>query len=197
MIHIRLSARGLLFVVALVLTFGTGLQNAAATPILGQKVYYEGGSIEITILQSDATYLSNIYLFSTSSPILIGSRLDVNKVVNLSNLPSLGVAIGDELVFGIVVTNTGDQFVTGPGSSNPDNVPHAIVDYLDGPNGDVALFGFEDIRGGGDKDYNDAIFQASGGIGLTPRIPEPASVILLLSGLGAVAYLLRRNKNHS
>ena len=98
-------ATSIFFIFALVLALCFGLQNASAIPIQGQKVYYEGGSIEIKILQSDASYTSNIYLFSTSSPLLIGSSLDVNKVVNLSNLTGLGVAVGDQLVLGIFVNN--------------------------------------------------------------------------------------------
>jgi hypothetical protein len=60
--------------------------------------------------------------------------------------------------------------------------------------GDFAALGFEDIFGGGDRDYNDANFQLEGGIGnVSPRVPEPASLILVvvgMSGLGLVSRTL-------
>ena len=95
------------------LVFGFGFQDASATPILGQQVFYEGGAIEVTVLPYDASFTSNLYLFSTSTPLLVASNLEVGKVVNLGNLASRGVAIGDELVFGIVVTNTANTFFMG------------------------------------------------------------------------------------
>ena len=84
--------------------------------------------------------------------------------------------------------------MAGPASNNPDNVAHATVDYADSPTGDVAEFRFEDIFGGGDKDFNDAIFQISGGIGIAPppKIPEPDSAILLILGLVGVTWVSRR-----
>jgi Domain of unknown function (DUF4114)/PEP-CTERM motif len=59
-------------------------------------------------------------------------------------------------------------------------------------------FGFEDLKGGGDKDFNDVIFQASGGIGIvTPKVPEPASVILLIIGLLGVVGAGHRKRDDS
>jgi len=196
MIKKATTVKTLYLVLSLVLILGFGIENASATPILGQKVYYEGGSVEIKVLPYDAYYTSSLYLFSTGTPLFIAVNSEVGKVVSLGNLASLGVAVGDELLFGIVVANTGDTFLAGPASGNKDNFAHAAVDYLDSPTGDVALFAFEDILGGGDKDFNDAIFQVSGGVGVAvpPKIPEPASVTLLLFGLAGAAYVSRRKK---
>jgi hypothetical protein len=197
--------KAIFFVDVLFLSLGIGLRYASASPILGQKVYYEGGSIEVKVLPYDASYTNALYLFSGSSPLLIALNSEVGKVVTLSNLPSLGVAVGDELIFGILVTNTGDKFLTGPASRNPDNFAHAKIDYADNPTGDVALFAFEDLWGGGigiqrsgqlEPDFNDAIFQVSGGIGIvTPKIPEPASVILLIVGLLGVVGACHRKRD--
>ncbi|PYM55966.1 MAG: hypothetical protein DMD77_17740, partial [Candidatus Rokuibacteriota bacterium] len=97
-----------------------------------------------------------------------------------------GIAPGSELIFGILVLNTGDTFKMGPGGRNPDGVEHVLVDYAEGDGGDVALLGFEDLFGGGDHDYNDANFEIQGGIGFA-RVSAPASLILLLLGLAALA----------
>jgi len=78
----------------------------------------------------------------------------------------------------------------GPGSRNLDGIAHVSVDYAEGSSSDLATLGFEDLFGGGDFDYNDAMFKLEGGIGLR-QVPEPASLILLLLGLATAAPLLR------
>ena len=168
--------------------------GAMATPVIGQQLYYEGGDITVTVLPYSAAYTSNLYLFSTGGgPVLIANSSQVGTVVNLGNLATLyGIHAGDELIFGVLVLNTGDTFVMGPGSRNLDGIAHVSVDYAEGSSSDLATLGFEDLFGGGDFDYNDAMFKLEGGIGIAlRRVPEPASLILLLLGLAAAAPLLR------
>jgi hypothetical protein len=161
---------------------------AVAAPILGQQIYYEGGDVQVTVLPYSAAYTSQLILFSTPSPLVIATSSQVGQTFNLGNLAALyGMAPGSELIFGILVLNTGDTFKMGPGGRNPDGVEHVLVDYAEGDGGDVALLGFEDLFGGGDRDYNDANFQIQGGIGTFRRVPEPASLVLLLLGLAALA----------
>jgi hypothetical protein len=161
---------------------------AVAAPILGQQIYYEGGDVQVTVLPYSAAYTSQLILFSTPSPLVIATSSQVGQTFNLGNLAALyGMAPGSELIFGILVLNTGDTFKMGPGGRNPDGVEHVLVDYAEGDGGDVALLGFEDLFGGGDRDYNDANFQIQGGIGTFRRVPEPPSLILLLFGLAALA----------
>jgi hypothetical protein len=197
----KITPTGIYIIVILFLVFDSGFQNASATPILGQQLFYEGGPIEITVLPYDAGYTNELYLFSTATRLPIASNTEVGRVVILPNLQSLGVAVGDELLFGIVVTDTGNTFLIGPASRNIDNFAHATVDYAEGANSDVAELTFEDLLWGGDADYNDAIFRLRGGIGLerlTEAVilatPEPASVILLVLGLAGLASVFRRKK---
>jgi hypothetical protein len=160
---------------------------AVAAPILGQQIYYEGGDVRVTVLPYSAAYTSQLILFSTPSPLVIATSSQVGQTFNLGNLAALyGIAPGSELIFGIVVLNTGDTFKMGPGGRNPDGVEHVLVDYAEGDGGDIALLGFEDLFGGGDHDYNDANFEVQGGIGFT-RVSAPASLSLLLLGLAALA----------
>jgi hypothetical protein len=165
--------------------------GAMATPVVGQQLYYQGGDVTVTVLPYDAGYTSDLYLFSTGSPVLVANSSQVGTFKDLGNLATLyGIHPGDELIFGILVLNTGNTFVMGPGSRNLDGVAHVSVDYVEGGSGDLAILAFEDLYGGGDRDYNDAIFQVEGGIGLL-RVPEPASLALLLLGLAVVTFLVR------
>lgn len=189
--NIRVAAVVFAFVVFAFLV-GVGFPVCAtASPVLGQQIYYEGGHVSVTVLPYEAGYTSNLYLFSAGSPILIANSAQVGKVVDLGNLAALyNIKPGDELIFGIVVLNTGNTFLIGPGARNADGVAHAVVDYAEGTTSDFATLGFEDLFGGGDRDYNDANFQLEGGIGLA-RVPEPASLILLVFGLAGLALVSR------
>ncbi len=68
---------------------------------------------------------------------------------------------------------------------NRDGVDHSAI--LLSPMGGV-IVGLEDLRGGGDRDYNDLIVHVAG---VTP-IPAPGA--LLLAGLGTALVLSRRQK---
>jgi hypothetical protein len=190
-VHMRAPRGGVEFVavaaallLALVLSFPVAV---TAAPVLGQQIYYEGGDVRVTVLPYSAAYTSQLVLFSTPSPLVIATNSQVGQTFDLGNLTSLyGIAPGSELIFGIHVLNTGDTFKMGPGGRNPDGVEHVLVDYAEDPGGDVALLSFEDLFGGGDRDYNDAIFQIAGGIGLA-RVSAPASLIFLLFGFAALA----------
>jgi hypothetical protein len=165
--------------------------GAMATPVIGQQLYYEGGNVAVTVLPYSAAYTSNLYLYSSGGPVFIANSSQVGTFVNLGNLATAyGIHAGDELIFGILVLNTGNSFLMGPGSRNLDGIAHASVDYVEGSSSDRAILSFEDLFGGGDFDYNDAIFKVEGGIGLR-RVPEPASLTLLLLGLAALAFLVR------
>jgi hypothetical protein len=164
--------------------------GAIANPVVGQQLFYGGGNVTVTVLPYDAAYTSNLYVYSTGGPVLIANSSQIGTVVGLGNLATLyGFQPGDELIFGIRVLNTGDSFVTGPGSRNLDGIAHVSIDYAEGSSSDLATLSFEDLFGGGDFDYNDASFLVEGGIGLA-RVPEPASLTLLLLGLAAAVLLV-------
>ena len=94
------------------------------------------------------------------------------------------------LDFALLVITTGNVFHTGPAAGNPDGLAHAVVTY-DFLTPGTTLVSFEDVLGGGDKDYNDFIFAFKS----VTAVPEPETNVLMLAGLMAVAWLARRRKS--
>lgn len=97
---------------------------------------------------SGSGYTSDFYLAAPQS-IYLGT----GHVTPLGHTTDLGtLAAGQELVFGIYVRNTGLTYYSGPASRNPDGQYHAAVGAYAN---DEYRVGFEDLFGGGDRDYND------------------------------------------
>jgi hypothetical protein len=63
-------------------------------------------------------------------------------------------AEGTELVFKLLVKQTGDAFYSGVGTRNLDGQIHAVIRDV----GEQVVVGFEDLHGGGDRDYDDVVF---------------------------------------
>lgn len=164
-----------------------------AAPVLGDKLFYTGGTLDVTILSTTAGYnsLLSLYLLNplTTSAVFGWNHADLGTTYTYN--PGLnGYAIGDELVFGIYVQDTGTTFFIGDAARNPDNLIHASVD---GNAGSFDyLVGFEDLFGGGDLDYDDNVFGFKGGV--TSSIPEPTPTALLAGSLLALAAFRRRRR---
>ena len=135
---------------------------ALAAPELGGQLFSTGQPVEVQVLPASAGFTSELWLFEPAPAKRLATNRDVGLVVQVGTFPA-----GVELVFGIKVLNTGDTFKMGPGDRNPDGQPHAVVNFLEPGRAQV---GFEDLFGGGDRDYNDNMFEFRGGI-----VEEPPS----------------------
>ena len=126
---------------------------------------------ELVVLSQDATAISRfcggLAGFSSDAYFDVAAGGDIflgrgNSTASGTEVDLGALVAGDELVFYIFVRNTGHTYYTGPGDRNPDGIVHAAVTNLGqvgtSPEGQpITRFhiGFEDIFGGGDRDYDD------------------------------------------
>lgn len=162
------------------------LAATAAHAGLGDELVAGGGNIVIRFEGSNASFQSLISV-NGGAGIFPSATTPVGTTVDLGFF-----AAGTPLDIVLNVVTTGNQFRTGPGSGNPDLLPHAFVtyDFLEAGRTGV---GFEDILGGGDNDFNDHTFSFTN-IRSVNAIPEPETYALMLAGLGCVGWMARRRR---
>ena len=126
---------------------------AQAVPITEQTLIATGGNVIVTFVSNEAGFTSELFLDG-----LLGEEFGVlfnNVSTDVGTSIDLGsFAAGTELIFTLLVKQTGDVFYTGAGDRNPDGIGHAAVES----GAEQVLVGFEDLFGGGDFDYDDLVF---------------------------------------
>jgi hypothetical protein len=160
-------------------TEGFNVLVTGTNPIIAT---YEGNS---------ATFTNLLYLMvdgsgkpgddgDTSNDVFIfnNQASPVGSTVNLGSF-----APGTELQFRLFVTNTGNNFYTGPASRNPDASAHARVqsDWLP----ITTLVSFEDLFNG-PFNFNDLSFSFTN-TAAAATVPEPISGVLVATGLVGLA----------
>ena len=153
---------------------------------MGGQIFVQHTGDVIATFQGGDTDFNNLLLLA-SPPNNLGVIFEVHvtpsgTVVNLGTFSA-----GTELIFELN-NQHGGIFFNGPASRNPDNIPHAIVDYQYAPG--QTFVGFEDMFGGFDFDYNDLRFTLSN---VTGSVPDGGiSTAMLLGSAVLLLMFLRR-----
>jgi hypothetical protein len=143
---------------------------AEAQVVIGGRLYATGGTVDIVVQKGTAGFTSRLFLLRPD-----GTRDNVALNTEVGKHLTVGpFRAGKELVFGITVLN-GQTFLMGPASRNPDGIAHVEVTETGIR---TFLVGFEDVSGGGDRDYDDNIFQFTGN--LAPQPPPLADDTMLI-----------------
>lgn len=161
--------------------------SAHATSVLGAKVIVASdGNVVATYLGHTADYSNDLYLDAPANGLGI---IFNNHTTPVGTTMDLGYfTAGTELLFRIHVNNTEYDFFTGDGSLNPDQIPHAFVNDAYTPT--ETYVGFEDLFGGGDRDYDDVKFTFTN---VAASTPDASSTLPLLgTSLIGLAALARR-----
>jgi len=161
-IHIALIAVAAVLVLA---------APAQAQGVIGGQLFTTGGTVDIVVQPATAAYTSQLFLqHGDGTRENISLNTEVGKHVTVGPFPA-----GRELVFGITVLKRPLTFFIGPASRNPDGIAHVEVTETGIR---TFLVGFEDVSGGGDRDYDDNIFQFTGN--LAPQPPPLGDDTMLI-----------------
>jgi hypothetical protein len=150
--------------------------------------YTSAGSTSAKLIFPDASTAANGKR-SNSEPLLAGD------FVNLGNFNA-----GTKFDFFLIAdgANGGSNvFYTNP-SLNKDGINHVVSYAFAVPGSSYLLISFEDMYGGGDKDYEDAIFAVDFGAAnvqqLIASVPEPGVMSLVCVLGGTLAFARRRRR---
>jgi len=136
-----------------------------ATAAHAEQVRVVGGRLVINTMEADvtATFLgdptsglqSQLFVDApnpSGSAVFNNKSTPVGTVVTL--VPTHTAAGGTEVRLRNRVSDT-DDYTTGFGIDNPDGIPHAAFVWNNTQVAAPVTVGFEDLRGGGDNDFND------------------------------------------
>jgi hypothetical protein len=133
-------------------TYGYELNEAAKIITLDATT-----PVTVTLTLSDTAYQDELWIDSPDNVRLAQAWVDP-----IGTSLTLGPYAADtEIVFAVSVQTTGDYWRSGSGTRNKDGVVHGAATY----EGDCAwAFGFEDLYGGGDMDFNDVVIRVEGNL---------------------------------
>lgn len=131
----------------------------------------------------DGTFASGSQ--SNSNPLASGDFVDMGKFDAGSFLDFFLVSNG---------ANGGTNVFSTNKSKNPDHISHVVSYAL--PDSPFLIIAFEDLYGGGDKDYNDVVMAIDIGAANVAHLAGPEPSAFALTGIFLAAVLMvRRNRS--
>jgi hypothetical protein len=162
----------------------SGLGVTGGNPLL----VFPDASSPITYLSSSGSSRPR----SSSEPLFPGDFVEIAGVTAGANLDFFLISDG---------ARTGTNVFSGNVSANKDRFSHAVA--FAQTNNPFLLVGFEDLWGGGDKDFNDLLFavdvgtnnwEALTGFSAAVPAPEPGLISVAVLACGAVLQFGRRRR---
>ncbi len=139
------------------------------------------GNVDMYFVGQSADYDNVVSVVFSDTGLASGSLN--NHQSTFGQLVSLGSHdSGSFVIFSDLVLNTGNAWFSSS-SMNSDGINHIFQSPFVLPDGTNALMiGFEDLKGGGDKDFNDVMYIVTN-VDVIPAVPEPWTYLMLLVGL--------------
>jgi hypothetical protein len=160
-------ALGVFIVLLLTASFASAQESP---PGLGDRLFSLGGLVTIDPQPTTAALPSELWLVAPEERFIANNERPGDP--EQENVEIGPYPVGSELIFEIRVDSQGN-FRTGPGSRNPDGIPHALVTPV---GNDSFRVSFEDLYGGGDRNYNDNVFNFTGVAAAIPPVAEDQTV---------------------
>jgi hypothetical protein len=180
----------------------SSMAEVNATQTGAESFFAISTSTNVTLLIEDAGYRDNnelgIYSLSDNSltAVIFNGAADAPAFASLQfgaggleyvNGVSVAPTFGSE--FGFYLQNADEGFTWYSETGLNDDGDQHFVGFEEN---NTIWAGFEDLRGGGDQDFNDLVFKMTDvtGKGVNP-IPEPSAALLFSIGLIVVAQTTR------
>ena len=174
---------------------GAGYRNTLGFNALapGSDIPAESITSDASLIFPDASTTGAVDPLSTSrrwnAPLTQGDFVDLGTFDAGTTLDFFLIANG---------ANGGNSTYTASASRNPDQLNHVVAFAL--PDSPFLIVGFEDLFGGGDKDYNDLLFAIDIGATNIQRLvstPEPSTWAIMGGFLMLGLWRVRRPSSAS
>jgi hypothetical protein len=151
------------------------------------ELIFANASSNVTYLDPESSEKENAAQRSKDAPLLPGDFVELNTLKAGTLLDFFLIADG---------ANGGKEVFSTTGTANPDKINHVVAFAL--ANSPYLILGFEDLFGGGDRDFNDLLFAVEIGAANVASLiatPEPAAWMSLAGLLGMVFWTTGRRRN--